>query len=558
MHRLRILTLLAATALAGTAFASAARAEVVLKLLVDHTDAFSENFNPYNYGGPANIVQDFVYEPLWIYNVWHPDQDFPALATSYEFNADLTEITYHLREGVKWSDGEPFTADDVVFTYSYNVAHPDFQIGFDLYNKESDAGSLIGVEKIDDHTVTFKMNRPNSLAHMSIGIIMPLPEHIWSKVEDPRNFANPTPVATGPFTAITDFSRSSFKICRNELYRDNATNKIDCLQYPQLSTNEQVIAAVSAGDLDWAGDGITDPEITFTPKSEYNHYWLPPEGNVNLLLNTTRKPFDNLEFRKAVSMAIDRDTLVEVSTFELTTPTLYPIGSGELYKDWYDPAALAPYKYLMAYDPTAAKAVLDAAGFVDKDGDGWRDNLDGTPITFNIEVPSGWTDWVNSVQTISENLQDIGVNASLQTPEEGAWFETIATGNMDAYMMWTETSSTPWVTYDRMFSPRNMIPGQIDAQGLHQMRIPEIEALLAKAALTADKAQQKAEIQAVQLIVAEKLPVISLFSNPSWYEYSTRNFTGWVNADDPRHRPMVNGGIHERVKHVLSLVPVAK
>jgi peptide/nickel transport system substrate-binding protein len=344
-------------------------------------------------------------------------------------------------------------------------------------------------------------------------------------------------------------------MCRNPNYRGDAENKIDCLQYPQLSGNEQVIAALSVGDLDWAGDGITDPDITYTPKSEFNKYWLPPEGNVNLQLNTTRKPFDNLEFRKAMSMAIDRQTLVDVSTFGLTTPTYYPIGTGELFKTWYDTAALEPYKYLMAYDPEGAKAVLDKAGFIDKDGDGWRDNPDGSAISFKMAVPSGWTDWVNSLQTIAENLQDIGVNAEMSTPEEGAWFDNIPTGDFDVYIMWTEVGVTPWASYNAMFAPRSMVPGQIREQAMHQMRIPEIEKALADVAATTDTAKQRAAIQQIQLQVAEKLPVISLFSNPSWYEYSTRNFTGWVDENDPRYRPMLNSGIHERVKHALSLVP---
>lgn len=547
-------SLLLAASVAAPAFAQ--DGQVLLRVLPRHTDAHVENFNPYNFTGPAGYVQDFAYEPLWIDNVWNPDQDTPALATSYEIGEDLKSVTYHLREGVKWSDGEDFNADDVVFTYEYAKAHIDFPVGIDVYNAEAGTGNVTGIDKIDDYTIRFNLNRPDSLARYGLGGLYPLPEHIWSKVDDPKSYNASPLVATGPWTEVTDFSRSSFKLCRNELSRHNADNKIDCIMFPQLNGNEQVIAAVSNGDVDWAGDGMTDPEITFTPKSEFNKYWLPAGADVVLQLNTTKAPFNNLEFRKAMSMAIDRDTLVDISTFGLTTHTRFPIGTGEMFKTWYDEAALAPYEYLMQYDPDAAAKVLDDAGIIDADGDGWRDMPDGTPIEFGIAMPSGWTDWVNTGQTISENLQDIGVNAELKTMDEGAWFQGIPTGDFDVYVMWTLTTATPQQHYAVMFNPRVMVPGSINEMAMHQMQIPEAKAALDAFAATADHAEQLKQIGIVHKLVAENLPVISLFANPNWYQYSTRHFTGWVSEEDPRYRPMIHNGTRERVLHALSLVPV--
>ena len=549
-------TLLTATTIAALLPLFPVQGETLLRLVPSHVDAFTENYNPYNYAGPANYVQDFAYEPLWIYNVWHPDQNVPALATSFEMAADLLSVTYHLREGVKWSDGSDFTADDVVFTFEYARKHPDFAVGFDVYDAATKTGNIVSAEKIDALTVRFVLDHPDAMSPEGIGPVMPLPAHVWSKIDDPNNDpANPV-IGTGPWTEVKDFSRSSFKLCRNPLSRFNDANKIDCLQFPQYSANEQVIAAISVGDLDWAGDGMTDPEITYTPQSEFNKYWLPADANVNLVLNTTRKPFGDLEFRKAVSMAIDRETLVTISTFGLTTPSTYPIAIGALYNDWIDTKGLEPTKGLMAYDPEGAKKVLDAAGYVDKDGDGFRDNPDGTAITFDISVPAGWTDWINASQSMSENLQAVGINASLATPEEGSWFEKIPSGDFNAYMMWTDVGATPYTAYNDLFQPRNMVPGQVTAQGLHQMQMPEVVDILRKISATTDDAVKRQGIYAIEKLVAENLPVITLFSNPSWYQYSTRNFTGWANQDDPRYRPMLFSGVHERVLHALSLVPV--
>lgn len=546
---------LATLALSMPAFA---QDRVVLTLHPIDSDALVENFNPNNPTGPQQMVRDFAYEPLWIDNLWNPDNDYPALATAYEIAEDLLSVTYTLREGVKWSDGEDFNADDVVFTFEYAKANQDYPMGIDVYMEETDTGTVVSAEKIDDYTVKFTLKEPDALARFALAGIYPLPEHIWSGVEDPKNYPNTEIVGTGPWTKIENFSRSSVELCRNETSRYNPENAIDCLRFLQLNGNEQIIAAMSAGEVDWLGTGLTDPEITFTPQSEFNNYWLPPGGDVNLQLNTTKAPFNNLEFRKALSVAVDRDTIVDISTFGLTTHTRFPIGTGEVYANWINAEALEPYAWLMEYDPDRAIELLDAAGFVDANGDGFRDNPDGTPIAFEINIPNGWTDWINTGQTISENLQDVGINAVVRTMDQGAWNDKARTGDFDTYLMWTNGGATPYNTYNPMFNPRNMEPGRVDYQAMHQMRLPEVEEALQAFRSTADRDQQMQHMNAIHTAVAENLPVIGLFANPTWYEYSTRNFEGWVTEENPYVRPTVFEGTRERVIHALSLKPIAQ
>jgi peptide/nickel transport system substrate-binding protein len=557
--RLKTLTTVALATVALSVVAGAvpalAQEEVILRLLPAHTDAMVENYNPNNPGpGAQQRTRDFTYEPLWIDNIWHPGVSEEALAVSWEVGSDMKSVTYKLREGVKWSDGEDFNADDVVFSFEYAKAHPDYAMGIDVFNGET--GNVASAEKIDDYTVKFNLNEPDALARYGLNGLYPLPEHVWKDVADPKNFANLDVVATGPWTKPRNFSRNGYDMCRNELFRGNADNAIDCLRFPQMNGNEQTVAAISAGDLDWLGDGLTDPDVTFLPQSEFNNYWLPAGSDVNLQLNTTKAPFNNLEFRKAISVATDRQTLLDVSTFGLTTATKFPIGTGEMYSTWYDAAALEPYTWLMEYNPEKAKELLDAAGFVDKDGDGWRDNPDGSPIAFGISMPSGWTDWVNSGQTVAENLQDIGVNASLKTMDQGAWFDAVPRGDFDVYVMWTNGGPTPYNQYQPMFNPRLMVPGQIDFQSMHQMPIPAVEEALSKFKSTADLAAQKAALTDIHKLVAENVPVVSLFANPIWYEYSTRRFTGWVTEENPFVRPQVHDGNRERVLHALALKPI--
>jgi peptide/nickel transport system substrate-binding protein len=107
-----------------------------------------------------------------------------------------------------------------------------------------------------------------------------------------------------------------------------------------------------------------------------------------------------------------------------------------------------------------------------------------------------------------------------------------------------------------MFNERLMVPGQIDFQAMHQMKLKAAEDALDKFKGTADEAVQKAALTDIHKAVAENLPTISLFANPTWYEYSTRRFTGWVTEEDPRYQPQVHDGNRVRVYHALALKPI--
>ena len=526
-----------------------------LTLIPTHTDGFNRNFNPFDETIGAFYAQDFIYEPLWIYNVWHPGKDFPRLAKSYTIADNLKSITYHLRKGVKWSDGEEFNADDVIFTVNYSKQHPDLPIGIPWYDPDSQKGLITKVRKTGSHSVRFDLAKPSALAHQTIGVLYPIPEHIWKDIENPAEFDNPNPVGTGPFTEIYRFKVHYFSVCRNPHYYQNKQLKVDCLKFPQYSGNTQLWAAARRGLIDWMGDGMTDPESTFTSKHPGNKYWFAPGGNANLQLNTTKPPFNNLAFRKAMSMALNRQHIREVDTFGLTSESPYPIGTGPFYQQWFDREQLNQYKYLMDYDPQEAKTVLDKAGFVDRNGDGWRDTPEGRPIKFKLSVPSGWTDWVNTLLTVSNNLQAIGINAELETKDESEWFRDIPTGNFDVYIMWTLPSVTPWATYNHMFNPDTMVPGRLSGQSMHQMEIPEINELLDEFAITVNGVKQQRIMTKIHREVAENLPVISLFANPTWYQYNDSRFTGWVTPDNPYVRPMVHKGVPERLIHVLNLEP---
>ncbi len=176
-------------------------------------------------------------------------------------------------------------------------------------------------------------------------VLVPIvPEHQWKSVKDPVAFTNDKPVGTGPFTEVDNFSAQLYTQCRNPHYWDNANLAIDCIRMPQMATNDQVLAAVMKGDIDWFGSFVPDIERLYVgndPKN--NKYWFPASGTVAFNVNfQTKNPgnneaFNDINFRRAFSMAMDRQSMVDIAGYGYPTVNEYPSGLGKAFDSWNNP-----------------------------------------------------------------------------------------------------------------------------------------------------------------------------------------------------------------------------
>jgi peptide/nickel transport system substrate-binding protein len=554
MHKHSLMIAVSAVVLSTAALPAMAQDnQHILTANAEATTTWVRNFNPFSQTSMRFSTHDFIYEPLVVFNRIKDNEPNYRLAESFELAEDLMSITFTLREGLMWSDGEALTADDVVFTYDYLEAHPELDF-------VSIRPLFSSVEAIDERTIQFNLNEPNALIATQIVGMPIVPEHIWSEIDEPATFANEEPVGSGPLTEIARFTPQVYDQCRNPHYWDADNLAVDCMRWPQLADNTQVLAALAEGSLDWATSFIPDVENTFVGRDpENHHFWYTPSSLVSFSFNletpdeNNRKAFTDVQFRRAVSMLLNREDIVEIAGFGYPIVNDDPTTLGELYADWIDPEVVEEFGQYTQFDPEAATALLDEAGYVDANNDGFRDNPDGTPITITLMVPNGWTDWIDAVTIVSEDMQAAGLNVSISTPEAAVWTADLIEGRYSMTMNALGAAAMPWYAYNRAFNPGDEGVSRFVAQRFFDDELTE---LLADFPQTQDREEQGEIMNRAQRIVAENLPLLPVYNSPSFYQYNTSRFTGWANAEDPKFVPVVTNTNPARLLQLLDLEPV--
>ncbi|PTL82165.1 ABC transporter substrate-binding protein [Vitiosangium sp. GDMCC 1.1324] len=506
--------------------AAAAVKATALTIVQEQQASWVRNFNPLIAPGTARWpTRAGVYEPLMIFNAVKGEL-VPWLALKHEWSADNKKLTLSLRPGVKWSDGQPFTAKDVAFTFELLKKHKalDFAAVW---------GFVDGVQAKDDSTVEFSLSRPYVPGLIYIVHQPIVPEHKWKDVADPVLYKNETPVATGPFTEVKVFQNQIFELGRNPHYWQPGKPAVESLRFPAYPGNDQANLALLTGELDWAGSFVPDIERVFVDKDkEHNHYWFPLVGNTTTLyVNNAKKPFDDVRVRKAISMAIDREQIVKVAMYGYTRPA-DATALSDAHKSWFNPQALESGDWTKL-DLAKANALLDEAGYK-KGPDGIRVGPDKKPLHFEVNVVTGWSDWVRAAQIIAQNLKAVSIDATLKTYDFSPWFERLQKGEYDLSMGWTSEEPTPYHFYRDLMGTETLRPvGEISARNWGRFGSKEADALLRAFEATNDSAEQKKLAGQMQVLFVQNAPAIPLFPGPSWGEYSSRRFTGFPNKDNP-------------------------
>lgn len=497
----------------------------------DQQQVWVKNFNPFLSAGSVRWPTHCgIHEPLLIFNAL-TGETVPWLAESWEWSEDALTLTFKIREGVKWSDGEAFSADDVAFTFQYMIDHTD--LPGEGGGRQSLDNFVASVEATDATTFTVTMKEPYTIALWDLGSLNIAPKHVWESVTDPATATNDTPVGTGPFTEIPIFQDQYWELHKNPNYWMEGLPAVEGLRFPAFPSNDAANLANLGGETDWFANFIPDIDTAFVAKDpDHNHYFQPAIGAmVMIYAQTSKKPFDDINVRKAISMCLDREQMVELAVYNYTAPG-FSNGLGGAYTNWNDQAVIDAGQPFVSLDVDAANKLLDDAGYA-KDGD-WRKTPDGEEMSYKINVVSGWSDWVQVVQIAAQNAEAIGVKLEVEALDFSPWIEKMNKGDFDLSIGWSSGGPTPYNYYRGQMSALTYNePGKVSNENWHRYVSEKGTDLLNQFAATADEAEQKDLMNQIQQVFVDEFPSVVLYPGPQWGQYNSARFVGFPNEEDP-------------------------
>lgn len=422
----------------------------------------------------------------------------PMLAKAWTVSPDHLEYTFLLRDDVVWHDGKPFTADDVIFTFN---AALDPRV--DTAHIRSYFNDLQRIEKIDDHAVKFVYSKPYFKAISVIAQTKIIPKHVFEDLD--RFNANPAgrrPIGTGPFRFVRWDGGRRIELARFDGYY-GARPDVEGIVYkvvPNKITAFELLKkeAVDLGEitvLQW----MFQAKGKAFDKNFTKHKFYP--GNFTFVgWNARRKFFEDRRVRQAMAMLVNRDEILEKVLFGLGQAVTGPF---YIYGPNYD-HSIKPYPY----DPAAAAALLDEAGWTDHDGDGLRDK-DGVPFRFTYLFKSGDRYSRNIGLIMKGAFADAGIEMDMVQLEWVTMVGRIVKRDFDAMSMaWAlPVQEDPYQVWHSSQAERGS-----NYLGFKDARA---DSILEKARLEFDDSKRAAMYRDAQHILYEDQPCMFLFSLPS-------------------------------------------
>ncbi|HEX2785327.1 MAG TPA: ABC transporter substrate-binding protein [Ilumatobacteraceae bacterium] len=483
-----------------------------------------ENFNPLQPSSALHGV-NLIYEPLELRSPI--DGSFSQyLATAHKFT-DPKTLVYTVRDGVKWSDGTAFTAADVVFTFNMLKKFPALDS-----NGVWQQISGVAATATD---VTFTFTEPNVPFAGVLGATEIVPEHLWSSIADPSKFANTTPVGTGPFM-LDAFAPTQYKLKKNTSYWQADKIVPDEVVFPAQASDQSTNQLdVVSGKFDWAYNFLPDVEQTFVSKdSAHNIYWFPPGGTIGLFLNLTKAPYDNVDFRQGISLALDRTTIAlkavngyldQASQSGLILPNL---------NKWLD--ASLPDQGNVKQDKTAALAAFTKAGYSQKGGKLVDKN--GKQASMSIVMPTNFSDWVAAAKEVTNQLGAVGINVTLDLPQYAQYSQSIQAGTFDAALGGFGGTGDPYTDFNNALNSTFATPVNTPtSNNFERFKDSDVDAALATLAAATDEAAQLKATNVLQQAMFTKVPVVLMYYGGSWGLFTTTHFKGWPSEADPYTLP---------------------
>jgi peptide/nickel transport system substrate-binding protein len=453
--------------------------------------------------GPANFCRELTWDTLLVRN--EKSELEPRLAESYEISADGLVYTLHLRPGVKWQDGAPFSADDVVFYF-------DFYEKLESVDKSEDYSNIIGVDKVDDLTVKLTLKAFDAtFADVVLTDISFIPKHIWQDI-DPTVWDEVSDLSTligiGPFKLA---EKVDGEYLRFEPFEDYWAQKpyLDGIVWQVIPDAAALALAFESKQVQFAMCNYVNSYLPLNGKEGYE-FSLKPTANLGMFqVNHADPLLSKLSMRKAVSFLIDRQSLIQAQQNGAA-----PLDSGFTPVDqYYNPAVADPEAF--EYNVDKAIAILEA--------EGWLPGADGIRVKdgqrLEMEVITYTANDPNAV-IMQDSFKKAGIDLTYTSVEVAVFTDLVYTKK--EYQL-AGNGSGPAVgpvaaEYSKVFT---------SASGNYTYENPLVTQAFAEARATTDAAVQKEKYEFIQKTVTEERAEIFTWNTPRiWGTNSGLNIDG--------------------------------
>ncbi len=419
----------------------------------------------------------------------HPPSFAPNLASVWELSDDGLELVFHLEPEARWSDGVSVTADDVVFTWQVQLAP---QVGWSAsYIKDA----IESVEAVDPHTVRFRFSRcyPYQLMDANDGLIVPrhvfgaIPFEQWTDVDWAARA-----VSAGPFAVAAVHPQQDIVLARNPGYWRAPRPRLDRIVIRIVASKEGALTQLFAGGLDLIRGVPPDDAQRVADDPQLRLLSFPDRGYSYIAWNTRRPELAEVAVRRALTMAIDRQGLIDAALHGYGSLAVGPV----LTSMWAFDRDLRP----LPFDPAAARRDLAAAGWRDDDGDGVREH-DGRPLAIELMTSAENEVRQDMCVLIQRDLERVGVAVELRFVEWGSMLAWLERGEFDAALSrWSEPTQ---VDLEEVWHSTD--PAQ---RGFNYPAFddPEVDRLLDEVAGLADTSAQKPLLDRIQQIIVARQP----------------------------------------------------
>jgi peptide/nickel transport system substrate-binding protein len=492
--------------------------------------ALRENINTLNPFLPTNVSESFVVSSLYDTLADEDSQGnlVPNLAQRWELSADGTKLTCWLNPQARWHDGQPVTAGDVVFTFNLirQTAFPGL----------ARVAALVGqAEALGSAKVQFTLLKPGSESVRRVcSQVRIVPAVLWESIEDPLAYANlDNPVGSGPFalserTPPAQNAGSSTEkprlVLHNTGMHHSTRPSIDKLVVEIIDDESQALEALKEGTFDILGWDITRTMARDVQdhRESYAEVQLAAAAGLSvhsLLFNLRQAPYDNPALRSALAQAIDTQAIVQevlLGFADRGTAGLFPPAS-----PWYDGSLPA-----VPFDSQQAMEKLTSAGFMDKDGDGLRENPDGSALQIPITCAKSDAS-LKVVELVVAQWKAVGIKAkALALPADQ--IRSVLMGAKFEVVLHDLALSEPEEAFFYFHSSRGLlVAGQVSGYNYAGYANADYDRI-AEIMLEEQNREKRLELlRELQGILAADLPQIPLYSPYVLHLYRDTRFSGW-------------------------------